>query len=254
MVCDPDREIAVIHSTCDDPILPHDPSKNHLILQLELNFQEQLHLAQSSPETANWEKLSTAFTTALDHIPPSQQLAFAGDAIAGLADVVALQAEAWSEVLKTPSEEGPVLSGDALIGLVRQSMRLDLSGLVAQRASTTRRTFPKAEEFFAEVGDQETLLKALGVEEPEPEQALEVIEEEDVAAWVDEIATVLEQEGGQMGLGKLLQLLSLSEGMVFLGLLLGGFELESQSDRFYEGRIVVCSVLCDDLRSVGDNR
>ena len=35
-------------------------------------------------------------------------------------------------------------------------------GLVAEREPITRRTFPKAEEFFAEVDDPEALLQELG--------------------------------------------------------------------------------------------
>ncbi len=60
---------------------------------------------------------------------------------------------------------------------------------------------------------------------PELERALEVSEVEDVRAWMDVIAQALEMEGD----------LRVSR----CGLLLGGFALVSQDDRFYGGRIMV---------------
>jgi chromatin segregation and condensation protein Rec8/ScpA/Scc1 (kleisin family) len=210
-------------------------------LQLELNFQQQLHQAQSSPVAVDWQQLCLAFDVAIARTPLNQQLALAGDAIVELAEVFALRAEAWFEDLR-PSPDGPVLAEDALADLVRQSMSLDLDELLAEPEPVTRRSLPKeAVESRVEIVEKDVLLQALEGELREPEQALQVVEAEDVAAWVDAIATVLEQEGGQVGLGKLLKRLNLSEGMVFLGLLLGEFELQ-QEGRFYDRRITVTAI------------
>ena len=66
-----------------------------------------------------------------------------------------------------------------------------------------------------------------------------MIEEESVSDWVDEIAQQLDKAGGKLSLQKLKKGLKLSYRRLWLGLLLRGFELESQGDRFYGGQIVV---------------
>jgi hypothetical protein len=211
------------------------------VIQLELDFKQQLCLAQSSPVAVDWQQLCLAFDVAIARTPLNQQLALAGEAIADLAEVFALRAEAWFEDLR-PSPDGPVLAEDALVDLVRQSMSLDLDKLLAEPEPVTRRSFPKSGgESIVAIVEKDVLLQVLEGELREPEQALQVIEEEDVGAWVDAIATVLKREGGQVRLGKLLKLLSLSKGMVFLGLILGGFELQ-QEGRFYDRRITVTAI------------
>ncbi|MGF1603910.1 MAG: hypothetical protein ACFCU8_18205 [Thermosynechococcaceae cyanobacterium] len=109
--------------------------------------------------------------------------------------------------------------------------------------------------------EKEVLLKELELQETA--DVLQVIEEENVAGWVDAIAQQLGQ--GSMALLDLQRHLKLSWGRVWLGLLLGGFVLESECDgrrpvgdyRFYDGRILVrgnissgCSVKQDSLTRV----
>ncbi|PZD70657.1 hypothetical protein C1752_10378 [Acaryochloris thomasi RCC1774] len=57
--------------------------------------------------------------------------------------------------------------------------------------------------------------------------------------WVDAIRAYLDDDVQQVSLVELQEGLGLSLGRLWLGLLFGGFCLESQGDRFYGGRIEV---------------
>ncbi|PZD70659.1 hypothetical protein C1752_10380 [Acaryochloris thomasi RCC1774] len=211
------------------------------MLQLELDLQLQIETAEQDPEESSVSALlpSLDLIWELDELPPAQQLAIAGDVFLQISEYYGLRAdvllEGWHD---SHSLEGPIYDIDD--GLVRRYMDCD-DGLVAEREPTTRRTFPKAEEFFAEVDDQEALLQELGVgdplPEPEPEEVFAVIEEEDVGAWVDAIAKVLQAKDGLV-LVQLKEKLELSIGRLWLGLLLGGFDLQ-QVGEFYSFDIMV---------------
>ncbi|MGB7415507.1 MAG: hypothetical protein WA902_14970 [Thermosynechococcaceae cyanobacterium] len=212
------------------------------VLQLELDLWQQLAVAEEYPEQTNVEQLCLGLDLMLTQVSPKQQLEMAGKAFLQIAEVFGRRADlllnGWKQA---HSEEGPVLDFDELEGLVRQSMVFDLDDLIVESEPVTRRTFPKAEEFFAEVDDQEALLKELGVEEAvlEPEAVFAVIEEESVSDWVDAIAQRLEVRGGSDSLVGLRRHLKLSWGRLWLGLLLGGFVLRRQGNQFYSREIGV---------------
>lgn len=71
---------------------------------------------------------------------------------------------------------------------------------------------------------------------------LQVIEEESVLDWVDAIWQVLRNHEN-LTLYELMKILRLSIGKVWLGLLLGGFQLQQQGE-FYRGEILL-SQLCN---------
>jgi hypothetical protein len=209
------------------------------VQQLELDLWQQLAVAENSPEQVNVERLCLGLEEMLAQVPERQRLKVAGEALVQIAEVFSQRADLLlNDWKQAHCEEGPVLGGDALAGLMRQSMVLNLDALMVEPELVTRRSFPKDDvESVVAIVEKEVLLQELE-SVLEPEQALQVIEEEDVGAWVDAIATFLKREGGQVRLGKLLKLLSLSKGMVFLGLILGGFALDPEG-QFYGGRIWV---------------
>ncbi|PZD70995.1 hypothetical protein C1752_08437 [Acaryochloris thomasi RCC1774] len=209
------------------------------VVQLELDLWQQLAIAEDYPEQTDVEQLCLGLDLMLTEIPERQQLATAGEAFLQIADVFSRRADVLlGDWRQAHSEEGPVLDFDALEGLVRQSMSFELDDLIAEPEPVTRRTFPKDEvESVVAIVEKEVLLQELDLQEAE--EVLSVVEEEDVKAWVDAISQQLVNSGGKVSLQKLKKVLKLSYGRLWLGLLLGGFVLESQGDRFYGGRIVV---------------
>ena len=218
--------------------------------QLELDFESAIAQALADPGVAQpimlWDSLQPSLAL-MDH---ASQLKIASQMFSDIAEVVHQRSrvllEDWEDRYNTL---GPVPGDDFLAELVQETMFLDVSELVRQPKGR-RRVVPdvSAEEFFAEVADEEALLKELGVEEPEPEPeaVFAVIEEEDVQGWVDAIARVLDKAGGKVSLQKLKKILNLSYGRLWLGLLLGGFKLESSESSFYSTRIAVS---CGALRA-----
>lgn len=214
------------------------------VVQLELDLWQQLAVAEEYPEQTNVEQLCLGLDLMLTQVSPKQQLEMAGTAFLQISEVFSRRADlllnGWKQA---HSEEGPVLDLGELEGLVRQSMVFDLDDLMAEPEPVTRRSFPKEGiESRVEIVEKEVLLQEL----QELKQLLDVIEEEDVAAWVDAIARVLDKAGGKVSLQKLKKVLKLSYGRLWLGLLLGGFVLESSESSFYSKRIAVS---CGALRA-----
>lgn len=211
------------------------------MLQLELDLKLQIEVAEQDPEESPVKALlpSLDLIWELEGLSPRHQLEIAGDAFVQISEFYGLRADVlldgWQDAF---NQEGPVYDIDD--GLVRRYMDCD-DGLVTEREVTTRRTVAKADEFFTVVENEDTLLRELGMEEreTEPEQVLSVIEEESVSDWMDAIAQQLDKSGGKVSLQKLKKALGLSYGRLWLGLLLGGFRLESSCDRFYGDRITV---------------
>jgi len=95
--------------------------------QLELSLWDNLEQASATPEVADLAHLWQKLETALGPLPSEQRLHMAGKAIEQIVEVFALRCDlvlsAWEEV---HSGAGPAVDEDALSGLVRQTMNLDL--------------------------------------------------------------------------------------------------------------------------------
>ncbi|PZD70824.1 hypothetical protein C1752_08966 [Acaryochloris thomasi RCC1774] len=210
------------------------------VIQLELDLWQQLAVAEEYPEQTNVEQLCLGLDLMLTQVSPKRQLEMAGEAFLQIAEVFNRRADMLlNDWKQAHSEEGPVLDLGELEVLVRQSMVFDLDELFAEPELVTRRTFPKEEgDSVVAIVEKEVLLQELELQQPE--EVFAVIEEENVAAWVDAIAQRLRARGGSDSAIALQQHLELSWGRLWLGLLLGGFELES--DRFYSREIEVSCV------------
>lgn len=212
------------------------------MLQLELDLFNQLEVAKLDPENSPLALFRPSLDSIadLDHLPAARHLAIAGDAFVQLSEFFELKAQSMEQSWKSNGNaEGPVLNFDD--GLTRRFMNCD-DDLTLEPEPITRRTFPKDNPFFDNVPDSEALMEVLGVheagEDPRIETVFSVIEEEDVGAWVDAISQQLEKAGGEVSLQKLRRMLKLSYGRLWLGILLGGFALESHGN-FYGQAILV---------------
>jgi len=107
--------------------------------QLELKLWDDLERASAMPETADLDHLWAELEQFISGLPHERQLHTAGKAIEQIAEVFALRSElifsAWEEA---HSDEGPAVDEDAISGLVRQTMTLDLADLVEEPVAEHR--------------------------------------------------------------------------------------------------------------------
>jgi hypothetical protein len=168
-----------------------------------------------------------------------QRLKFAGDALCEIAEVCQMRARlCWADWQEQHTEEGPVLDGNFLEGLTRDSMYLDLSGVLKPLKGREKGRSDEGvdgdEPMVQEVSKDVALLMAA---EAEAEEALDIqaLEyDEDVGAWAAIVRGWMEIKGvDAIGFLELWDEVGLSVVKVWLALLLGGFELR-QSGGFYE--------------------
>lgn len=211
--------------------------------QLELPLWETLRSAQRVPEQINFEELLDQVEGVIQGQPETLQLKMAGDALLQLAEVYAMRAEVliteWEEAYRDPRVEQGFF-GD----VVRQTMAVDLSELIEStppRKPRTKRAksepgiegsiaAPVEKAALLELVDQ---LEAAEDLERENQQAFEIAYEENVSAWVAAIAQWLEAERTHpVSFTHLCQRLGMPRIEVWLGVLLGEFELK-QTGEFY---------------------
>ncbi|MGB8699391.1 MAG: hypothetical protein WCD18_08255, partial [Thermosynechococcaceae cyanobacterium] len=166
------------------------------------------------------------------------QLQVAGQALCDLAEVCQRRADLmWGEWQDLHNTNGPIPEDDFLAGLVQKTMFLDISDLVRQPKYRTRSrsTVEHEGESVAEVVTKEEALSMAVEEEAETEEAIQRLEyDEDVAAWVEAIRQwLMVQQANEVVFVEMLEGVNLSRVKIWLGLLLGGFELR-QSGSFYD--------------------
>jgi hypothetical protein len=221
--------------------------------QLELQFEAAVQGAIAAPEQANLDLLWEALQQVLDEVPDDQKLKIAGEAIAQFAEVLFAKAEgwiaAWEETHNPPDATEPILTAEMLASVLRQSMTLNLEGLVENFVRSPHSSDDGGESMVGEVEKQ--LLLAMVDELEAREQALAVAHAEDVTQWATAIAEYLKQQSQtQIPLSELRQGLSLSFVELWLGLLLGGFHLKSNwfeqsvspdtlADSFYQSELYI---------------
>lgn len=214
--------------------------------QMELPLWETLRSAQMVPEQVDFEELLAEVEEAISQVPESEQLRLAGEAFLRLAEVYAARSEAWTEEWEQASRD-PVVERGFFDDLVRQTMTVDLSELMEPappRKQRTRRETRQEGSIVAEV-EKEAVLAMVDQMEAEAmrkEEVLAIAHDEDVFAWIEAIKGWLRSAATEQ-----VQFAQLCEGLrmppieVWLGVLLGGFELESQGE-FYSGLLWVKGV------------
>ena len=159
-----------------------------------------------------------------------------GEVLAQLAEICEAKSEVlWDDWQDAHNSAGPVMDGDWLRGLTRQTQEIDFSELVQRSGNAKQLDQGDATESESVVGEVDkaavlALLDELTLEEAK-EKALAVSHSEDVAAWVAAIS--VKRRAGPQRLIELQKQLQMPLIEVWIASLLGGFQLEQRGE-FYE--------------------
>jgi len=199
-----------------------------------------LEAAIAQPESANLAQLWREVEQILARMERDEKLRAAGEAIAQLAEIHFVRAqwmlnhweEQWGD--QPTFEEEPVITDEMLSSFLRQTMSLNLEGIMEAFVQTRTRREP--EDSIAGEVEKQAVLDWL--EQEEKEQALSVAHDENVSEWVQRIRIWLETHYLDARFSQLARDLQYQDAhmnrvAVWLGLLLGGFVLEQDEGNFY---------------------
>lgn len=212
--------------------------------QSALDFWEELRSALTLPESANLKRLCELLEEAIARLPEPEQLAAAGEAIEQMVDLYALRFHllmtVWEESNNLPEDALPVLDVEALETWIRQSMLVDLDALVEQPRSQRQRKTPSPIDSVVAVVEAEAVLQMVDAIEAQHQGIQDLAGEEDPVGWARAIAQWMHEykPNQQVEFGELLRELQMPWVELWLGALLGGFNLEQQGE-FYEGEILL---------------
>jgi hypothetical protein len=197
-------------------------------VQLELNLWEELE---------DFQQLLDGVEAIVAHLPESQQLQVAGDALLRIAELC----ESRAQMLTTEWEEAyrdPIVGQGFFAEMVRQTMAVDLSDLmepVPVRKPRTRTE--KTSGAIVAVVEKEAVLAMVKQMEAEAEVQMQAVlgvaHSEDVSGWVSMIQQWLEGRPGVVNWSELEAGLGMPWVELWLGLLLGGFGVEQRGE-FYQ--------------------
>lgn len=205
------------------------------VRQLELDLGNAFEDAAEIPEEANILELWQQFEVVMAELPWREQLRMGGEVLAQLAEICEAKSEVlWEDWQDAHNSEGPVMDGEWLRGLTRQTQEIDFSELVqrSNRSAGDQDEDSGADSVVSEVDKQ--LVLALVDEltwEEAKAKALASSHAEDVSAWVAAIAA--KRQSVPQRLVELQKQLQMPLIEVWIGVLLGGFQLEQRGD-FYE--------------------
>ncbi|EDX83211.1 hypothetical protein S7335_390 [Synechococcus sp. PCC 7335] len=207
------------------------------VRQLELNLEVAIEEAATAPETADVLGLWKQFEEELSELKQRDRLRVAGDVLMQLAGLCETKSEVlWEDWQDANNAEGPVMDGDWLQGVTRQTQELDFSELVNRFYRTTSELAneDKTDEDSV-AGDVEKLSVLDMLEALEDaglkSQALAVSHAEHVSDWVKALAN--EQTNTPQRLVDLQKQLEMPLIEVWIAALLGGFPME-QRGSFYQ--------------------
>ncbi|HTL90624.1 MAG TPA: hypothetical protein VL134_14580 [Leptolyngbya sp.] len=213
-----------------------------------LELWQELEEATQAPRFVNFELLWLMLEEAIKHLPQAQQLAIAGNAIEQMAEIVRLRSTLliaeWESAQSGIEAEAPTIEIALVDAWVRQSMAVNLDAFVEQPKSTRRRSIKvKLAPTDSVVGEVERGAIIQMIDELEREQnAADMVRSlagnEDIAAWSAMIHQWLQDQSiaYPISLHELLPHLEMPWVEVWLGLLLGGFQLQ-QAGQFYESEV-----------------
>ena len=166
--------------------------------QLELNLEVALEEATEMPEQADVLSLWAQFEGELAGLEQRDHLRVAGDILVQLAGLCETKADLlWEDWQDAHNNDGPVMDGNWLQGVTRQTQELDLSDLV-NRSYHTRDLHNEAKADEDSVaGDVEKLSVLDMIDALEDtdlkSQALAVSHAENVSNWVKALANRQEE-------------------------------------------------------------
>ena len=210
------------------------------VKQLELDLWDLLSTARQTPEDANLPMVFQLLDLTLVDLDMRSQLRIAGEAVCQIADLFCDRSSFLFEDLHSRTANGePIMADDAFDRYVRQSMVVDFDQFIEPLPSLPRKIPEQTKHGNSMVSevDKEVLIQSLEQEsllsfEEEFERAISTAHAEDVSAWIEAIALCIANNSMPMRLMDLVQDLKLPVVEIWLGLLLGDFQLE-QKGSFY---------------------
>jgi hypothetical protein len=201
-------------------------------------LEEAADLATALPEQIVLSDGLAVFEAALAQLPANgvqQHLALGAEALAQFCDLLERKSDLWLMNWQEPAGAGIELSADWLDGLVRQPVSFDLSALVEQPEPLTpaKRQRPTASSPVVRAVEPEQLLEMLELMGQEPEllqQSLALFAGgETPGQWQEQIDRVLYDQSGALSFEVLQQQTGLAIVELWLGLLLGGYVIDSSA-------------------------
>ncbi|MEO1510243.1 MAG: hypothetical protein AAFU84_21615 [Cyanobacteria bacterium J06633_23] len=216
------------------------------VRQLELDLEDAFEDAADMPEEANILELWQQFEGVMAELPWREQLRMGGEILAQLAEICEAKSEVlWEDWQDANNSDGPVMDGDWLRGLTRQSQEIDFSELVQRSGNRLTTGQDDVAENDSVVGEVDKAVVLALVDEPTLEEAkakaLAVSHAEDVSAWVAAISS--KRRPVPQRLIELQQQLRMPLIEIWIAALLGGFQLE-QRGGFYETEEIWLSISC----------
>ena len=207
------------------------------VRQLELNLEVALEEAAERPEKVDVLSLWKQFEGELAGLEQRDHLRVAGDILVQLAGLCEAKADVlWEDWQDAHNAEGPVMDGDWLSGLTRQTQELDFSELVNRSYQTSREHLNEDKADEDSVAGDALKLSVLdmidALEDADlKSQALAVSHAENVSDWVQALAA--KQQDAPQRLVDIQRQLKMPLIEVWIAALLGGFSME-QRGSFYQ--------------------
>jgi flagellar biosynthesis protein FliR len=213
------------------------------VKQLEIDLWAVLQQATAVPEEAEFPVIWQALDQVLPGLAIVEQLQMAAMTIAQVADIFQVQAGLiFEELDATATQEGPRMAADAFDRYVRQYMTIAFEDYIEEPEALPRMARSvrvDEDEFYSVVEsvEKEELLEVLHDEMVMSEAeahaaALAVAHGEDISEWIAAIETQLAEVGTAIEFQALLRLVNLHFIELWLGLLLGGYELQRVQEEF----------------------
>ena len=207
--------------------------------------------ATIDPEDADLEQLWQTLDAVLIGLDTSSQLEVAANAVAQITRLFQERSQLVFEALDAAnSHDDPIMAQDAFAQFVRQSIQVDFVEFIALPGSIARKPYERHQSgvdsgnSIAGVVEKDKLLQVLEKQEMDSDadtvyqQAIQVAYVEDISAWSEAIAYYLHQQTiTSIGLGQLQQALTLPLIEIWLGLLLGGYQMQARDPKTGNSRI-----------------
>lgn len=217
--------------------------------QLELDLWSAIATARLSPEEADLQRVLQILDQTLVDFDISSQLRISADALCQITDLFCDRTHLlFAEIQAKATDEGPIMPDDAFNRYVRQTVMVDLEQFI-QSWERVPRKVNETDPDNSVVGDidKEVLLQHLEQLYEQQDQDLEQVPNfdadyaqaisiaypENVSAWIDAIAAKLSPVSQPIKFIDLEKMLHLPRVELWLGLMLGDFQLE-QRHRFYD--------------------
>ena len=219
-----------------------------MITYRQLTIWDILDEISEAPPISSLAAVWECLDTELENLPVEAQLLTAALAFSQIADILKTRAQWLLEDVRAQNDtDGPVISTDIFAGLVRTTMQLDLDDLIEEPAPQTFRPhgphqfshIVQSNDSVAAPIEKENVLAMLDIQTVEDVHRL--AGDEDVQKWTRAIADYLVQIKDEISLTKLQKGLKMPMVEVWLGLLLGGFQLEQRGDFYHNQDIWVIS-------------